>query len=156
MRAILSQILQRITVVSSFVLFDWLNQKKKENFCHFKDSSGTVCISGLMELWILGNGERERERDFVLYFTASFCLNILYYLAYGTETEFKIIPLRTFDGQITHLIFGHNLLSVKKNVNTFALKFKYCFIYFYTEFYILRRLIQSKMAITIQPFWIVS
>lgn len=63
MRAILSQILQRITVVSSFVLFDWLNQKKKENFCHFKDSSGTVCIAGLMELWILGNGgERERER----------------------------------------------------------------------------------------------
>lgn len=62
MRAILSQILQRITVVSSFVLFDWLNQKKKENFCHFKDSSGTVCIAGLMELWILGNGgERERE-----------------------------------------------------------------------------------------------
>lgn len=60
MRTILSQILQHITVVSSFVLFDWLNQKKKENFCHFKDSSGTVCIAGLMELWILGNGGEKR------------------------------------------------------------------------------------------------
>lgn len=110
-------------------------------------------------------GERERERDFVLYFTASFCLYILYYLANGTKNEFKIILLRRFDGQqITrqiyltnfNLTFGHKLLSVKKNVNIFALKFEYSFIKLYTEFNILRWLIQSKLAITIQPFWIVS
>lgn len=80
------------------------------------------------ESW--GMGER---RDFVPYFTASLCLNILYYLAYGTENEFKIILLRRLDGQQIYLTnfnlsFGHKLLSVKKNVNIFALKFKYCFI----------------------------
>lgn len=84
-------------------------------------------------------GERKREKDFVPYFTASFCLDILYYLAYGTENEFKIIPLRMLNGQqITHLSFGHKLLSVKKNVNIFALKFEYSFIKLYTEFNILR------------------
>lgn len=111
-----------------YYLTDWTKRKRKI----FVTSKTLVAQSVFLVWWNYeswGMGEREREREFVLYFTASFCLNILYYLAYGTENEFKIIPLRTFDGQqITHLIFGHNLLSVKKNVNTFALKFKYCFI----------------------------
>lgn len=47
-------------------------------------------------------GGRERERDFVPYFTASFCWNSLnmYYLAYAAKNEFKIlILLRRLDGQ---------------------------------------------------------
>lgn len=110
-------------------LTDWTKRKRKI----FVTSKTLVAQFVLLVWWNYESWGMGERRDFVPYFTASLCLNILYYLAYGTENEFKIILLRRLDGQQIYLTnfnlsFGHKLLSVKKNVNIFALKFKYCFI----------------------------
>lgn len=76
----------------------WLIEPKGK---FLSQTSKTLVAQSVLLVWwnyeSWGMGER---RDFVPYFTASLCLNILYYLAYGTENELKIIILlRRLDGQ---------------------------------------------------------